>query len=309
MLMHIKSIILNLLKESSNTNNNILSVRDIFEHYYQHGNLEDIFLSKLKDNQLKWLFNQILEVITELRKHGIYCEYLNSSNWGLKKDKNLAIFDLGYGNYFEEFEVEPTTLDIDDKSNVLSQILKKMGIKTSKYIDSGTFGHAHDIGNNKILKITKDKTEAINSKKILGKKMSHIADIYDVRQTIINETPYYIIILEKLLLSKKLEVLYKKLTFFYDESRNKHIDKTILTKIYKKNKIIGDFLKDMVNLGYTKTWEKWIGKLQEKGLLSKYDFNDISEIADWIKGSVTNDNDIENEPPEFIFKLVKQLTI
>lgn len=102
-------------------------------------------------------------------------------------------------------------------------------------------------------------------------------------------------------LDKKFNFDYQK----YKESISNHYDKSILDKI--KNDTIKKFLKDMIVIGYTECWSKWIDYLRENNLLNIYDFNDISEISNWIKGSVTNNNDPEDEPPYYITDLLNSL--
>ena len=90
------------------------------------------------------------------------------------------------------------------------------------------------------------------------------------------------------------------------ESKNKHLDPDILNTI--KNSSIRKFLNDILSIGYEKTWEKWIDYLNSSGLINQYDFNDISEIAEWIKSSPTNINDPQDEPPHWVIDTLNKLT-
>jgi hypothetical protein len=105
-------------------------------------------------------------------------------------------------------------------------------------------------------------------------------------------------------LDKKFNFDYKE----YKESLSKHLSRDFIDEIKKKHPIVGSFLFDMVKYGYERTWELWADYLRENGLNNKYDFNDISEISFWIKDSVTNNNDIEDEPPHYVTELVASLT-
>ncbi len=296
------------LFEEYNTDIISKSLSDTFFEYYKYGERENI---KIYNKILDWLYNQILDLCDELRNNKLNTEdFLNTENWGIKKDGNLAVFDIGFGDYFDEFENEnlPMNLDLEEDNNILTKILAKYGLNKSKYIGSGAYGHAHDIGNGKVLKITTDKSEAVNSKKIINKDLTHVAKIYSVNYFIMNDKTYYVIILEKLKLSKKLTNDYKELEKYFDDKRTKHLDKNIITKIGNKHSIVSNFLKDMTKIGYQETWDKWGDELREKDYVNKYDFNDISEISNWIKGSVTNNNSIEDEPPHYVTDLVSSLT-
>lgn len=92
----------------------------------------------------------------------------------------------------------------------------------------------------------------------------------------------------------------------YLESQNKHIDPKILNNI--ENPYIVKFMKDMMSIGYEKTWKKWIDYLRSTDLINRYDFNDISEITNWIKGSITNNNNPDDEPPHWIFDDLKKIS-
>lgn len=84
----------------------------------------------------------------------------------------------------------------------------------------------------------------------------------------------------------------------YLESLNKHLSPD--TYKLPKDNIIKAFIRDLSLYGLEKGWGMWINKLKESGLMNRYDFNDISEIAEWIKGSVANNNDPMDEPPHWV---------
>jgi hypothetical protein len=270
--------------------------------------LEGIALPQFKSEKEEWLFNQILELINELKKNRIVTDdYMNTDNWGLKPNGDLAMFDLGFGNYFDEFDEDPESLELHENTTLLDKILHKLDIPSSTFIGGGMFGFAHDIGDNKILKITKDKTEAINSSKIIGKTMKHIADIYDVKQFSSNDRMYYTIILEKLKINSGLDELYKDVEETFDEARNKNLPISIIDELEKKHKEVAGFLRDMIKIGHKETWDIWSDELESKGLYDVYDFNDIYDLSQWITGSVTNSNDIDEEPPQYVMDTLKTL--
>jgi hypothetical protein len=305
-------IVRNIIKESFNLRKK-MSVEDVFHHYFKYGDFDGIFIPDFSNEEkLKWLFYQIKSIIDDLRKNNINTgDYLNTSNWGLKQDGNLAMFDIGFGDYFEDFDEEPRELDLKENDTLLDKIKTKLNIKDkSQNIGSGMFGWAHDIGNNRVLKITKDKSEAVNSQKIIGKNLKHLANVFDVKKFKTNDKEYYLIILEKLKTDPNINVLFESLKNFFDDIRNEHLDKRIIEIIKSKNKDVGNFMEDMYKDGYEKTWQKWRETLyKNKELNEKYDFNDISEIVSWIKGSKNNFHDIDEIPPDFIIQLVKKIIL
>jgi len=96
--------------------------------------------------------------------------------------------------------------------------------------------------------------------------------------------------------------------FYYSEykkSQSKHIDKSKLDEI--KDPIIKGFLIDLVNMGYEPTREKWRETLRNNGYYEKYDFDVLGDVAEWIKGSQTNTNNPNDEPPEWVFELFDEI--
>lgn len=308
----IRKHIRNLIKENFNLRKK-MSVWDVFHHYFKYGDFDGVFIPEFYDKEkLKWLFYQIKSIIDDLRKNNINTgDFLNTSNWGLKQDGNLAMFDIGFGDYFEGFNKEPEELDLKENQTLLDKIKTKLNIKDkSNNIGSGMFGWAHDIGNNKVLKITKDKSEAVNSQKIIGKNLKHLVNVFDVKKFKNNDKEYYLIILEKLKVDPNIDILFNDLEKFFDDLRNEHLDKKIIEIIKSKNKDIGDFMDDMYKNGYEKTWEKWRDELyKRKDLTEKHDFNDISDIVSWIRGSKNNFHDIDESIPHYIIQSVKNIIL
>ena len=85
---------------------------------------------------------------------------------------------------------------------VANKVAEKYQLGIPKYVGSGLNGAAYDIGDNKILKVTADKSEANESNNLIGKPLKYIANPYKVYSITpksnksIPET--YVIILEKL---------------------------------------------------------------------------------------------------------------
>lgn len=112
---------------------------------------------------------------------------------------------------------EPSDFFLDNlelaKKNAIS-LHKKFGINvdTMKSLGHGMMGEAFDIGHSKVLKITKDKTEAVASFSIKGKDYKHIVRIFEVFQ--FKNSDRYGIIQEKLLKLSSAEK--NEVAEFYD---------------------------------------------------------------------------------------------
>jgi len=91
--------------------------------------------------------------------------------------------------------------DREIADRVANGVAEKHNLNSPQYIGAGDFGVAYDIGNDRVLKVTSDKSEAIENLKLIGKDLNYIAEPYSVQSitsktTDIPET--YTIILEKL---------------------------------------------------------------------------------------------------------------
>jgi hypothetical protein len=312
---------------------NNITLRDIFRHtileyaqakqvsiegeledyifpYLKHGDRDDEinYIIKTLEGDMKTLFISLLNICDELRKYNIDSpEVLNFDNWGIKPTGKLALFDIGFGDWFEAFDEEPQELKIDEATDervvkfteIARKISKKLNLSGLKYLGGGMNGFAFEVNDNIVLKITKDRSEAVNSNKILGKKTDYLGDIYKILGLKDDETQYYIILLEKLdrtTITHWEEVLIE-LQNWFDGHRNMHYDPNVISYIEKKNPMVAGFLNDLVHVGYEPTWDKWRDKLKTD---NTYDWNDIAEIAEWIKGSKTNQHDISDHPPQWV---------
>ena len=281
---------------------------ELFQNYYTTGSIKEFSFS---DKNLTWLFNQMIGIVDELKKYGIQSnDFTNLGNLGFKKNGNLGYFDIGYGDYFDKSHEKISQLDIDESelhldNNIIEKIIRKYSNGEYKLIgDQGFYGAAYDIGNGKVLKITTDRTEAINSNKLIGKKTEHLAEIYDVKTIKQYKEPYYVIVLELLRTSPALNKYYKRLNSVLLSKLNKHYDPIIIEYIGWKHPFVSKFLKSIMDNGYEYTWKKYGNEIDN---YKQYNFNDISDLAEWIKDSPTNYHEIDNTPPKQINSLLKSL--
>lgn len=97
----------------------------------------------------------------------------------------------------------------------------------------------------------------------------------------------------------------------HEESKNKHMDPSVLDKI--PNDIIREFLKHMIKNGYQEAWATYMSHPDFRKLSNfldstyDFDFNDISIIAEWIKGSPTNNHDPEDEVPDWVEEMLTKI--
>lgn len=293
------------------------TLEDYIYLYLKYGERDadiNYIIKNLTGNE-KTLFISLLSICDELRKYNIDTpEILNTDNWGIKPNGALGLFDIGFGNWFEAFNEEPKELNIDEATDeniqvftdIAQKVAKKLNHSDLKYLGAGFNGFAFEVNDNTVLKITKDKSEAVNSQKIVGDKLNYVADIYKIFSLQIGVGTFYVIILEKLDRSKIENTLktLNKLKKWFTTVKNKHIDPTIISMIANKHPKVAGFMTDLMNMGYTTAWAKWKSKLIRD---NKYDWNDISDVVEWIKGSKTNNNDVGTNPPQGIHNTISKL--
>lgn len=142
--------------------------------------------------------------------------------------------------------------------------------------------------------------EAIEKGKGYGQQlMKHLASIYGYENLIRGSlTP------DGAKMRQKLDKHFNFDPVKHAESKNRHLKPSNLDRI--KNNLIREFLQHMIKYGYQEAWVNFMNTPEFKKLndfLDKtydFDFNDISMIAEWIKGSVTNDHDPEDEVPDWV---------
>ena len=244
----------------------------------------------------------ILTIRKELLEYGIKSkDYVEKRNLGYK-DGVLKFFDAGGYHGVDEpniggddviqlpENVNEEQLEEDyprEKADrIANRIANKLGIQEPKYLGHGSIGVAYDIGDNKVLKITKDNSEAYENLKLVGKKLKYIADTYRVFEVTPEKIPEgekktYAIILEKLVpdeanfkrMYDRLDYVFKNifdtnykeaLDSYLDgyEYNDDAIDKNKVDNYFKKNSQDGEFFFSILRI---------VEELRELGIDS-YDF-------------------------------------
>lgn len=179
-------------------------------------------------------------------------------------------------------------LSINTADQIAKYVAKKNSLSEPKYIGEGNFGYAYDCGD-VVIKITKDKSEGIESFNIKGEKNEYIADIFNIFHTTIqtasgDDKDLYIIILEKLDTNPDIKTTYKKL------------DK-ILERNYDGQGIASIIVDEYVHDRYL--WDKEVGDDVLNSVLKNYPlerdfFIDLLAIADELRDKGISSTDFIN---------------
>ena len=171
------------------------------------------------------------------RRNGVYEIFQNHGN-----DDILS--DIGGGEDIRRGIFATTPYDVSDGDGVINenynaeladllanQISEKLNLQKPKKIGEGTFGFAYDIGNDKILKITKDKSEAVENLSLINKSLNYIAQPYNVfsiksKSNQLNRE-LFAIVLEKLKTSVWFERTFKKLNKLFERKMNVNLSNVV----------------------------------------------------------------------------------
>lgn len=212
-------------------------------------------------------------------------DYSNPSNLGYKNNV-LTFFDVGgYTSVEPEIAhddiiflpegieiVSEKTYGIDSfkkeiADKIANNVIKLKQFNQLKYVGDGAYGFAYDVGDDKIMKITSDKSEEIESLKIKGKKLKYLADVYGVYQITpksnSNIPKSYVIIMEKLKTNepyfnrmiKRLDYVFKNIlgidpTHIIDDYVHGEYDdkKYVIDKYMLKNSEDAKFYYGLLNI-------------------------------------------------------------
>lgn len=131
---------------------------------------------------------------------------------------------------------------------VVMEFSKKTPYKVTKFIGSGEHGDAYLTKDDKVVKITTDKSEYDESRKLLGKNPTHLPIIYDCFSVESKRLtrPLWIIVLEHLQHSKKIqELLFNTLRGAFEEQLKIDLLETI--ESYQIDMISTDEMIDYMN--------------------------------------------------------------
>jgi len=122
---------------------------------------------------------------------------------GIIPFENVSFDGVGINEaYYTTWKKREIAEDISQfegqEQEIANKLAKHFNIGKMAPLGSGTKGYAYYIPNNKVLKITTDKTEAAESFKIKGKKLKNISNIYDVYALHGRYEGFYVIISELL---------------------------------------------------------------------------------------------------------------
>jgi cytidyltransferase-like protein len=166
-------------------------------------------------------------------------------------------------------------------------LLVKNGIKITKFLGSGYYGSAYDIGAGKVLKITDDADEARSSAHLLGKKSKTIVEFYNVfrfPQENQDDQQFFGIVMEKVETLKpgshQESILTSAVREFQDVVDNSSwIDKNLswddITSYYE-TMMQNDPDNDIDSTGVLQTLELFnIGEIRDELLANDILFNDL----------------------------------
>lgn len=289
---------------------------------YQINYAKEYVLNNKKE--LYPFFKNLLVILDELKKYNLpFSDISNPKNWGIK-NKHYALFDIGYGDR-TRFDVDVDEIIDEDQSDYITRdgekiykktpkdlrekILKHFNVENATYLNSGYFGDVFDIGNNKLLKITNDANEAKNAKKIIGKNLEYVANIYNAYKILWDNLPYYILFIEKIKtdgVAKYVNEYWIELRTVFDIIAHKDIQldyNEVFNLIKNKSLAAAKFYMNLYFYGHKAAYSNW--NVDEKGSeIDGIDLNDLYDISKWTLGSVTNDYHYKQEVPDYIKDII-----
>ena len=175
-------------------------------------------------------------------------------------DKNTILLPEGQENLTEEY-------DRQTADEIAMQVAQQKGLGNPTYMRGGRHGIAYDIGNDRVLKITKDKSEAVENLKLIDKKLKYVAEIfhvYEVKSKSHEIPDTYAIVLEKLDTDTEIVRRYDRLEYafekimdvkipdviehYLEEWNHKEVNKEKINSYFKKNPQDAEFFGGLLRI-------------------------------------------------------------
>ena len=201
-----------------NTYETYETITDILHDIYL-GDIEEsdivdflVYLEDIGDNSYT-IFNEFLRIIYSLNDLYINSsDFTNLTNIGFKTPRELIYFDIGFGDYYantDKFDLPKIIVNSFDYEKEIFDILD---IDYISELGRGANGVAYELTNGKVLKITKDNSEAYNSCIIMNNqiKKDNLVNIHYVAEIVYEEfsdmdlEKTYVIIQDKVKIDKGL---------------------------------------------------------------------------------------------------------
>lgn len=93
-----------------------------------------------------------------------------------------------YQSFLEKLSHDNWSID----DSLINKILNEIGYNDFTFIDKGFYGIALDVGDDKVVKITRDKSEALNANFLRKYNTKCLINYYDVRELKFNDVNKYV---------------------------------------------------------------------------------------------------------------------
>ena len=210
-----------------------------------------------------------------------------------KKIQEIGPLEFGEG-YTDLDQTDPIDSFNGQQEEIVRKLAKHFKIGKTAPLGSGTNGFAYYIPNNRVLKVTKDKSEVAESHKILEKKCKHLANIYGTYALHGKYEGTYVIISELLDRSGDIEQGDDFLSNFFENSESEHYDYTFrkfnidhLLAQYRLKKItpiqIKSYVNDLYDYYGSDTYKAQLAEWYLKGMFAIVDELKVYNIqsTDW----------------------------
>lgn len=122
----------------------------------------------------------------------------------------------------ENVNVSQDSFNRENATIIADKIATMVNLESPRFIGSGEHGFAFDVGGDKVLKITTDKTEAVEGLKVKGKNLKHLANTFGVYEVTSKTNsiglPIFAIVGEKLATNKVyFDKMVGRLNYVFDK--------------------------------------------------------------------------------------------